>query len=87
MIHVLGFDSTLYSTWLDSDTTSGTYSNVYTSPTVTSSSAIHASRPATNLLVTPNVLQWSRDFFSCTGLEGMPLENEDGSGQGSGSHW
>ena len=89
-MHILGFDSTLFSTYLDPATGApyidpGT-SNVYTSgPKVTGT--VNANRPATSLLVTPYVLAWAKSFFNCPTAVGMPLENQDGSGLGAGSHW
>lgn len=51
------------------------------------SGTVHASRNASNILTTPYVLAWAKSFFDCSSLAGMPLENEDGSGLGGGSHW
>lgn len=81
--HILGFDSTLYTTFLDSAT--GLPYN-YTIR-VTSSPLINALRPATSLLITPNVQTWARNYYNCSTLPGMPLENEDATGITAGSHW
>lgn len=86
-MHILGFDSTLYAQWLDSDSTSATFSRNYTNPTVSSNGIVHSSRTDSLFLVTPNVKQWARTFFNCSTLTGMLLENEDGVGLGAGSHW
>lgn len=70
ILHILGFDSTLYQYYLDSNT-----GLAYTNPVITASPTVHSSRPPTNLLTTPNVLSWAQNFFNCPGLLGMLLEN------------
>ena len=66
-MHILGFDSTLYSTYLDPNT-----GNVYSSgPQIVGT--VNASRPATNFMNTPYVLAWAQNFFNCSTLTGMPL--------------
>ena len=68
-MHILGFDSTLYSTYLDPNT-----GDVYApGPQIVGS--VNSNRPATNFLSTPYVLAWARNFFNCSTLTGMPLEN------------
>jgi hypothetical protein len=47
-MHILGFDSTLYDTYLDYNT-----GDVYANPVITASNTVSSSRPATNLLTTP----------------------------------
>lgn len=86
-MHILGMDSTLFGSWLVTDPNSAQYGNVYTATTASGSGTIHATRPSTNYLITPNVTEWAHNFFGCNTLLGMPLENEDGSGLGAGSHW
>jgi len=79
----MGFDSTLYSTYLDPTTGSP-----YTSgPLISNSSTINANRNATSIITTSNVLTWARNFFGCNNLTGMPVENQDGGPGGGGSHW
>lgn len=91
MLHILGMDSTLYGTWLDSDSNSATYSNVYSSTTMSANGYISSLRPNTSLfLITPNVQAWTRSYFNCPTAPGMLLENQDSSlgvGFGGGSHW
>ena len=66
-MHILGFDSTLYSSYLDP-----TVGAPYTSgPQIVGT--VSASRPATNFLNTPYVLAWAKNFFNCSTLTGMPL--------------
>lgn len=89
-LHILGMDSTLYSSWLDSDSTSATYGNVYSSTTTSASSLIASQRPNSTFLTTPNVKAWTQTFFGCATAPGMLLENQDSSlgvGFGGGSHW
>lgn len=81
--HILGFDSTLYTTFLDSIT--GLPYN-YTIK-ATNSTLVNALRPATSLLITPNVQTWARNYYNCSTLPGMPLENQDATGSTAGSHW
>lgn len=78
-IHILGFDSALYNTFLDPAT-----GNVYAT-TTTGPTSLHASRSNNYILETPFVVAWTRDFFGCNTLSGMALENEDGGNPGS--HW
>jgi Leishmanolysin len=81
-MHILGFDSTLYSTFLDP-----TLGYTYSTPQIFNSSAVNAQRPRTSLLTTPYVTAWAKSFFNCSTLQGMLLENQDGTGLGAGSHW
>jgi hypothetical protein len=37
-------------------------------------------------VVAPEVLNFARTFYNCPTLEGVPLENQGGSGS-AGSHW
>jgi hypothetical protein len=66
-MHILGFDSTLYTSYLD-PTTGYVYSY-----SVMTSGNYNANRPATNVLTTPNVLAWAVNFFGCSNLTGVPL--------------
>lgn len=83
-MHILGFDSTLYSTYLDVTTgnpyTNGTYQ-------IVGSTDVNSNRPSTNILTTPYVKAWAKQHFGCSTLPGMLLENEDSTGLGAGSHW
>ncbi len=80
-MHILGFDSTLYYTYLD-PTTGAPYSYL---PNVTTT--VNSNRPATTFLVTPFVKAWARSHYGCSSLVGMPLQNQDGTGAGAASHW
>jgi hypothetical protein len=64
--HILGFDSTLYSKYLDPST-----GNYYATPVA--SASVHASRPATKVLQTPYVKAWAINHFGCSSLPGMLL--------------
>ena len=66
-MHILGFDSTLYSTYLD-PTTGSPY---VSTPQIVGT--VNSSRPATNFLTTPYVLAWAQNYFNCSTLTGMPL--------------
>jgi hypothetical protein len=73
-LHILGMDSTLYGTWLDSDPTSPTYTRNYTTTAISATGYISASRPSnTMFLVTPNVKAWTQTFFNCPAAPGMLL--------------
>ena len=80
-MHILGFDSTLYPSYLD-PTTGNPYA---ATPLLTLT--LNPSRPASKLLTTPYVLAWAQNFFGCANLTGMPMENADGTAGGGGSHW
>jgi hypothetical protein len=70
-MHILGFDSTLYSSYLDPN-----LGYPYTTaPQVFNSSAVNSQRPKTSLLTTPYVTAWAKNFFNCSSLPGMLLEN------------
>ena len=86
-MHILGFDSTLFPQWLDSDSASPDFERNYAAPTVSTAGIVHSSRTNSLFLTTPSVRAWARTFFGCPTLVGMVLENEDGSGLGAGSHW
>lgn len=81
-MHILGFDSSLYSTYLDSST--ATVYNYNITPSV----SLNAGRTGGNnyLLKTPRVTAWAQQFFGCPGITGMALENEETT-PGIGSHW
>jgi hypothetical protein len=68
-IHILGFDASLYSAYLDFNT-----GDVYNYP-INVSSTLQASRSATFLLKTPAVTAWAKNFFNCISITGMQLEN------------
>lgn len=68
MIHILGFDSSLYATYLNTD--GNYYGSLYSLLT-----PIPAGRPTTYVLTTPFVTAWAQKFFDCLTLPGMLLEN------------
>ena len=70
-LHILGFDSTLYDTWLISDEANANFGYNYTNPKV--SGTTNANRPTSYFITTPNVLAWAQTFFDCPTLIGMPL--------------
>ena len=82
MIHILGFDYSLYSTFLNPND-----GNLYTTPTI--QTVLHPKRNAGGgnfILQTPFVSAWAKEHFGCSSLTGMALENEEGNGV-AGSHW
>jgi len=85
-MHILGFDSSLYTKWLISDESSPNFGKFYTNPRV--SSTVNGNRSTTYFLTTPAVTAWARSFFNCISLIGMPLENQDSNDSALvGSHW
>ena len=72
-LHILGFDSTRFSTWLISDESDPRFGNTYLTQTASGSGTINANRPATTYLTTPKVLAWARSFFDCATLPGMVM--------------
>lgn len=70
-MHILGFDSSLYSSFLDPST-----GNIY-SYAITQSVNLNAGRTGGNnyILKTPSVLSWAKDFYACASITGMALEN------------
>ena len=68
-MHIIGFDSTLYNTFLDPNT-----NNIY-SPSIfiVNSSNVHSNRPNTNILSTPFVQAWVRNHYNCSTAQGMLL--------------
>jgi len=79
-MHILGFDASMYSTYLD-PATARPYSY-----TIVQNINLHTNRANNNILKTPFVTAWAIDFFACTNMTGMALENEEG-GAGVSSHW
>jgi hypothetical protein len=70
-VHILGFASNLYSTYLDPRTSNGAR---YATGTFLSTSAkLHGSRPESVLLKTPSVTAWAKDFYGNDAIAGMQL--------------
>ena len=69
LTHVMGFNSLLFSTYLDWRTASGVK---YVS-TITAAAKLNANRPNSQLLTTPAVTTWAQGFFGCPGITGMQL--------------
>jgi hypothetical protein len=72
-MHILGFNSVLYETYLDPTNALG---DVYQTPVISGPTLLHPSRPNSSyLMTTPSVKAWARSFFNCPTLAGMQLEN------------
>ncbi len=69
MMHILGFNSNLYATYIDPRTADGSTYTTY----VSASAKLHASRPNSILLTTPAVTEWAKSFFNCNSITGMQL--------------
>lgn len=69
-MHILGFNSQIYSTYLDPNSGTGT---VYGSGVVSGPSKLHVSRSDSYLLTSPKVTEWAKDFFGCASITGMQL--------------
>jgi hypothetical protein len=70
MIHIMGFDSALYTSYLDS-----TINNVYVSQVMQTATGLAAGRLATKMITTPKVVAWARSWFNCASINGMLLED------------
>jgi proprotein convertase subtilisin/kexin type 5 len=79
MIHIIGFDSALYTSYLDS-----TINNTYVSQIMQTATGLAAGRSVTQMITTPNVVTWARSWFNCPTINGMLLENEASDGN---SYW
>lgn len=88
VFHIMGFDSALYSTYIDSNT-----QTTYATPVMQTATGMQATRSTTKWITTPNVLAWAKSWFGCSSIGGMPLENEGNDGDETewassyGSHW
>jgi len=69
-IHILGFNSGLFSTYLDPRTSDG---SAYANSIISAPAKLHESRPLSILIRTPSVTQWAKDFFGCQSITGMQL--------------
>lgn len=69
MMHILGFNSNLFGTYLDPTLSTGA---LYTS-TYSAAASLNPSRPASVLLTTPAVKAWAKAFFGCASITGMQL--------------
>lgn len=67
IIHILGFDRSLFHTYLDRQTKSPYSFNV------TEEVVLNEKRGTSLLLKTPRVTQWVRNYFSCDTLTGAQL--------------
>jgi len=76
MIHVLGFSSDMFDSFVDGD--GNTRANVIASTT-------SDQRPLA-MLATPKVTAFVREHFGCASLAGAVLEDQGGTGT-AGSHW
>lgn len=80
--HVLGFSGWGMQYWIDPETGSYYLDNV---SKITLKKTVFG---VDNVIVlkSKNVLQTARDYYKCDSLEGLPMENQGGSGS-FGSHW
>lgn len=88
VFHIMGFDSSLYSTYLDYTT-----QNVYATAVLQTATGMHSSRSTTKWITTPKVVAWAKSWFGCSSIAGMPVENEGADGDQTewstsyNSHW
>lgn len=75
-IHILGFDSSLYTSYLDYST-----QTVYASAVQQTATGLHTGRTATKMITTPNVLAWVKSWFGCSSVSGMLVENQGTDGE------
>ncbi len=72
-IHILGFDSSLYSTYLDSITI-GNIGGLYSGPIYQTVTLDPGRTGGSNyILTTPRVTAWAKAFYACNSLTGMAL--------------
>jgi proprotein convertase subtilisin/kexin type 5 len=76
VFHIMGFDSSLYSTYIDAST-----QTTYISAVLQTATGMHSSRSTTKWITTPKVLAWAKDWFGCSSIGGMPVENEGSDGE------
>jgi len=79
MFHIMGFDSDLYASYLDSTT-----NNTYTNPVMQTATGLATGRVVNKMITTPNVVAWAKAWFNCASITGMLLENE---GADSNNYW
>lgn len=88
LIHIMGFDSSLYGTFLDSAT-----NKAYATPISQTATGLNASRLTTKMITSPKVVAWAKAWFNCNSITGMLLENEGFDGDtpewaaSTDSHW
>lgn len=70
MIHIMGFNSNLFSTYLNPAT-----NNTYTYSVMQTATGLSSGRSTTMMIVTPFVKDWIRNWYDCGDLDGMLLEN------------
>lgn len=69
-MHILGFDSSLYNTYLGVD--GNTYSGGVWELVQLNSNRLGKVN-GNHIIKTPNVLAWARSFYDCSGIQGMAL--------------
>jgi len=69
LLHIIGFDSTLYNRFLDPNTNDVYSPSIY----VRNSTSVHSNRPPTSILTSPFVQAWVRNHYSCASAPGMLL--------------
>ncbi len=78
--HALGFSSSLFSTYVDSD------GNPRVNTIIRTNSTFNGVTKTTSYLATPTVVAAARQHFNCTSLVGAELEDSGGVNI-TGSHW
>lgn len=76
--HILGFSNDLFARYVDSTGRQRSTSEVVTNIQIGSESF--------TAIKLPEVLNYAINYFGCSNIQGMPLENNGGDGS-SGSHW
>lgn len=76
--HILGFSDDLFERYIDSSGRKRALSDVVTTVNIGSETF--------KAIKLPEVLSYARTYFSCNNIQGVPLENNGGSGS-AGSHW
>jgi hypothetical protein len=67
----MGFDSSLYTSYLDAST-----QNVYASAVLQTATGLSAGRATTKWITTANVVAWAQNWFGCNSIGGMLVEDE-----------
>jgi proprotein convertase subtilisin/kexin type 5 len=83
MMHVLGLSGSAIANWVDPAT--GTFHTVASAALLTES-VTDADQLTGTLLKSPNLVAYTKDYFNCPTANGLPFENEGGSGS-LGSHF
>lgn len=79
-MHIMGFSRSLFNKYIDSN------NKVIPQEKVAADVPLPGSNTKIFSIVMPGVVSYAKDFFGCSELQGLPLENNGGSSS-SGSHW